>query len=116
MNSIGIWSRESDLNRRPDDYKSTALPLSYPGDRLFGGVERINRDGLSATGFAKKSEAFWRCLWADPSFWGTRRGWGFGDVFNFSPFGDFWSLMLGNQWLEMGILFPHGIPTGPQWG
>lgn len=25
------WSRESDLNRRPDDYKSTALPLSYPG-------------------------------------------------------------------------------------
>ena len=33
------WSRESDLNRRPDDYKSTALPLSYPGVRLLAGTE-----------------------------------------------------------------------------
>jgi hypothetical protein len=29
-NSIGIWSRESDLNRRPDDYKSQGS-----GFRLF---------------------------------------------------------------------------------
>ena len=40
------WSRESDLNRRPDDYKSTALPLSYPGEvarcrEAVASVERV---------------------------------------------------------------------------
>ena len=36
------WSRESDLNRRPDDYKSTALPLSYPGVMPVGGREEYS--------------------------------------------------------------------------
>ena len=30
-----IWSQRAELNRRPTDYESVALPLSYAGLSLF---------------------------------------------------------------------------------
>ena len=39
-NSLREWSRRRDLNPRPTDYKSVALPLSYTG---LGGAGDGNR-------------------------------------------------------------------------
>ena len=37
------WSRRWDLNPRPADYESAALPLSYAGYRQFGNINQISR-------------------------------------------------------------------------
>ncbi len=34
-NPYKIWCRQSDLNTRPTDYKSVALPLSYVGGKNY---------------------------------------------------------------------------------
>ena len=35
INPCFIWSQRAELNRRPTDYESVALPLSYAGLDLF---------------------------------------------------------------------------------
>jgi hypothetical protein len=36
-----IWSQRTELNRRPTDYESVALPLSYAGIIIGGNLEGL---------------------------------------------------------------------------
>jgi hypothetical protein len=46
---IFFWSRRGELNSRPADYESAALPLSYVGSQAFksreisNGMERLSK-------------------------------------------------------------------------
>jgi hypothetical protein len=46
-----LWSQRTELNRRPTDYESVALPLSYAGIIIGGNLE-----GGTLTGFVVKNQ------------------------------------------------------------